>query len=770
MMSFLCRRFRVPGRPLFGPVVIGLLVLVLGPPGVSNAQVTEGEDPLRKSDLVRMLASGEHTSTELAQIIRTRCLTFSPAPGDLKDFRALGADEPVLDAIRTCGETPEEEPAGRALTTSSPLYLLVQDTLVRATVGDTFALGVRLLRQSDDAPAAGVRIRLEQRAEGAERTATAVSVTEARAGGDGRVTFRASAPVSPGGYLLRFDTPQRPLAGTPDARLRVLPGAPTFASVEPPLVEIGAEDADMVRVTARISDSYGNPVPGADVRLLLPPEGRVAGAGVTDERGRAVVSIQRDEVSGASFLILQAGERRVASLPVVSAEETVAEDRAVQPETVESEPRSAADSMAFLLAEAERAEEESATGRAQRLYRAALELDSRDAEALAGMARVHLRKGEYEEAIWHFQRVVAVDSTRFDARMGVGDAALEAERLELAVHWYRTATEQAPDSVAAWVGLARAYRAAGNEDEEAQALRMALELTPDREELQERLAALRPSSAAVRARLTLWGGNGFSNADFDSGSGLQRVSAEVWPEPGVFGLYAEYDREGIQPERSGLIRGGASFEAWHGGIRAHWGPESNFSTRVEAGLREQPPAEVQQRLFRIEQAYRFGDGTSPDFERLAVRVVGTLGDWEGDRGDDYLVRAGADFPVTSGFRVSSDIQYGKARGTWSSTEMAVRVAQQEEFRFWVTPTYRSPEGWEAEVRLAYGRVENSGLSSWDTLLEGSVQAAVPLDEIGGPSLRDVGELVFFYRYQAPGINRHFAFQVLSVGVSLALPE
>src|SRR5260370_25541820 len=64
--------------------------------------VTQGAAPLRKSDLVRLLSGSAMSSAELAQFVGRNCLTFEPTERDRTDFRRLGADRALLDAVDHC--------------------------------------------------------------------------------------------------------------------------------------------------------------------------------------------------------------------------------------------------------------------------------------------------------------------------------------------------------------------------------------------------------------------------------------------------------------------------------------------------------------------------------------------------------------------------------------------------------------------------------------------------------------------------------------------
>src|SRR2546430_15178935 len=64
--------------------------------------VTQGAAPLRKSDLVRLLSASAMSSVELARFVGRNCLTFEPTERDRTDFRRLGADRALLDAVVRC--------------------------------------------------------------------------------------------------------------------------------------------------------------------------------------------------------------------------------------------------------------------------------------------------------------------------------------------------------------------------------------------------------------------------------------------------------------------------------------------------------------------------------------------------------------------------------------------------------------------------------------------------------------------------------------------
>src|SRR5256886_5500316 len=88
--------------------------------------VTQGAAPLRKSDLVRLPSASAMSSVELAQFVGRNCLTFEPTERDRTDFRRLGADRALLDAVDRCARRttippvvapprPQPVPARRAV-------------------------------------------------------------------------------------------------------------------------------------------------------------------------------------------------------------------------------------------------------------------------------------------------------------------------------------------------------------------------------------------------------------------------------------------------------------------------------------------------------------------------------------------------------------------------------------------------------------------------------------------------------------------------------
>jgi len=66
--------------------------------------VGQGLAPLRKSDLVRLLAGSALSQGELAQLVSRNGLTFDPTERDRTDFRRPGAERALLAAVVDCAQ------------------------------------------------------------------------------------------------------------------------------------------------------------------------------------------------------------------------------------------------------------------------------------------------------------------------------------------------------------------------------------------------------------------------------------------------------------------------------------------------------------------------------------------------------------------------------------------------------------------------------------------------------------------------------------------
>ena len=86
------------------PAMTSLRVLLLVTLGVLPNQPAsaQGTQPLRKAELVRMLARRALSKPQIATLVRRNCVTFQPTAHDRAELRAAGADDAVLAAIDQC--------------------------------------------------------------------------------------------------------------------------------------------------------------------------------------------------------------------------------------------------------------------------------------------------------------------------------------------------------------------------------------------------------------------------------------------------------------------------------------------------------------------------------------------------------------------------------------------------------------------------------------------------------------------------------------------
>src|SRR2546426_9579534 len=128
-----CRRGRATVRALGLPPTVtrcvALLALLVS--GVPGPVATQGSQPLRKTDVIRLLSNPLISRSEVADLIRRNCVAFRPTPRDWADLRDFGADSEVLSSIGHCATTPAAQHAAPAL----PLSAVLLPTRLAVPVG-----------------------------------------------------------------------------------------------------------------------------------------------------------------------------------------------------------------------------------------------------------------------------------------------------------------------------------------------------------------------------------------------------------------------------------------------------------------------------------------------------------------------------------------------------------------------------------------------------------------------------------------------------------
>src|SRR5207237_7329651 len=147
------------------------------------SQVRGGE-PLRKTDLLRLLPRLTLGPHELAALIHRRCLSFTPTSRDRADLVALGADPAVLREIDGCVRRATAPGASEATAAPPRVPLSGVASGFVLGVGQHAAAGAHPslpllfeLRDTAGLPAAGREVALSTTngRRGAERGGTAAS-------------------------------------------------------------------------------------------------------------------------------------------------------------------------------------------------------------------------------------------------------------------------------------------------------------------------------------------------------------------------------------------------------------------------------------------------------------------------------------------------------------------------------------------------------------------------------------------------------------------
>jgi tetratricopeptide (TPR) repeat protein len=107
-------------------------------------------------------------------------------------------------------------------------------------------------------------------------------------------------------------------------------------------------------------------------------------------------------------------------------------------------------------------------------------LDPYYLEPLGGLARLHERQKNWDQAFTQRQRIIDLVPHRFEAYYNMGKTCAEAGRYEEAITHLKKAVYLAPGSYESWAFLCEVYRLAGKPTEASNALQKAKEIDPER--------------------------------------------------------------------------------------------------------------------------------------------------------------------------------------------------------------------------------------------------------------------------------------------------
>jgi hypothetical protein len=274
----------------------------------------QGSQPLRKTDVIRLLSNPLISKSEVADLIRRDCVAFQPTPRDWADLRDFGADAAVLSSIGGCAAAP-----GRARGPDQPPLTAALLT-ERVTVPAGGAIVARVQVKRGAVPQAGIPLVLRGSARipgGPAQDARANTAAE------GVALFQFPVGRVPGTYHVDVITGSGfAFAGTPPLEIVVAAAPPASAEAQPGRVEVRAGERGPVSVAVVVHDSGGNPVVGEAVTTQ--PEGPDMGVSSeshsTDSLGRAVFTLERSAVHRGGRVTFRVRGRALAAVELVRAD------------------------------------------------------------------------------------------------------------------------------------------------------------------------------------------------------------------------------------------------------------------------------------------------------------------------------------------------------------------------------------------------------------------------------------------------------------------
>jgi hypothetical protein len=314
------RYFSHPRPRLMGWLIAASLA------GLLHGATAQTAPPLRKTDLVRLLANPLIDRTEVAQVVRRSCLTFQPTARDWQDLRNLGADSAVLTSVGECTvRSLRRTPAATAPAGSLIVTLLAPHV---AAVAGTHVPTAMQVRRTDGAPVRGVTLVL--RAEHGDVASPAGDV-QTVTDDSGFAAFDLAVGPRPGAYRLALLSGSgRPLPGRPAIDVLVTPGPPTAVEVRPPPTAVAARPSRLLleapgdtalAVVVTLKDSLGNPVPHepTELRPGSAALGIAATTQTTDSLGRATFLVRAAPVGAPGQLEVRARGATLAAIEVTRA-------------------------------------------------------------------------------------------------------------------------------------------------------------------------------------------------------------------------------------------------------------------------------------------------------------------------------------------------------------------------------------------------------------------------------------------------------------------
>ncbi len=717
-----------------------LIAIVLASPRSVDAQDTE----LRKSDIVRLLSGSTYTAAEVASIVRANCLSFEPTERDYADFRDLGADASVVSAIQGCvqGVAPVPEPQALPTVDVQP-----EADTVTAAAGEeaSITIAVRLGGQV----ASGVQVVLR----GPTQADGTVPRWAARSGPDGLATVRVPAGTGIRDYPLLVDVVGARLTGRRAVTLLTTAADPSDLFEPTESVAIDGESADL---GIGVQDDFGNPVSGLAITVVRPSDEVVVARGITGADGLVYASVVTALIAGERALHVRSaagpvgsialqGDERPATLTFVAGMAQVAlPGRRLAEPVVIVVTDSAGDPVAGTLVvfDISNGQPDDPAGRTDTSGRVVLRVTAgaEDSEPVGIRVVSGNASGTLDIQIRTRAQLAAEAMARADRFVAVGNT-------RGAIAAYGEVVDFDPESLEAWIGLGRAWSAAGEREEALFAFDQALLIDPRSAEALEGRSANTPRRTVFE--LDVWGGK---TDDNNRDAGIRNAEVRVHATENVE-VHFTFDNA-LNLRRPYLTRGDADLKGFYGGVGLRWGAERQFTSSFEFGKRESPPIVVgsigtNQNSFTFTQDVRTRGGSGVSFG-------GWYGRWFDQ--DDWSVFAEGRLVAGSAVTVIPSVSYGDHAGSnVIGLVESTRRAKEKELRGGIRFRYESASGWGIEPGVAVG-----GVTSDTPALDGSLFDATARVWVSLGQARIQG----YVRRQSPPGTPSFWTVALGLGFSV----
>ena len=285
------------------------LLVALAGAARAGAQTSE---PLRKSDLIRLLSGGALSHGEIADLIRRNCLSFTPTARDRTDLAALGADSLIMERMAGCarGRSPGPVTTPVPVAATAPIAVVPLQSRVTVEAGAEAIVAFALRRGAQ--PQGGARLVLRGGG-GPDPVATtdARGIASFRVRGAAAAVSRVLSVAAVDGAVLTGQTtvefitlpparvaPPPVVAARPPHTARPAPTSTGWVAGTAQRGVVGRRAA--VPLIFEVRDSTGAPIAGVPVALAV-------------ANGRLLTAPDRTDSAGAVRVELEFGPRAAAT-------------------------------------------------------------------------------------------------------------------------------------------------------------------------------------------------------------------------------------------------------------------------------------------------------------------------------------------------------------------------------------------------------------------------------------------------------------------------